>query len=157
MEIIPEALGLHRFDAHNNPVRGPGLNIKCQYGLSRWSPVLHGIRLAWCQHVLKISLPSPLHPAKSKTKNPSDARIFVAFLYSLAQVPTFPKDVEVRALIEGQFMAKRIHAEKLGYKICECACRNIRLRTGKRCSNNLTLSRPTVPPQCWAVQLISRQ
>ncbi|XP_041421136.1 xylulokinase homolog (H. influenzae) isoform X1 [Xenopus laevis] len=29
----------------------------------------------------------------------------------------FPKDVEIRALIEGQFMAKRIHAERLGYKI----------------------------------------
>uniref|UniRef100_A0A8C7E3V8 Xylulose kinase n=1 Tax=Naja naja TaxID=35670 RepID=A0A8C7E3V8_NAJNA len=27
--------------------------------------------------------------------------------------PTFPKEVEIRALIEGQFMAKRIHAEKL--------------------------------------------
>ncbi|XP_063159413.1 xylulose kinase isoform X7 [Candoia aspera] len=34
------------------------------------------------------------------------------------QTPSFPKEVEIRALIEGQFMAKRIHAEKLGYKIC---------------------------------------
>uniref|UniRef100_A0A8C8SP18 Xylulose kinase n=1 Tax=Pelusios castaneus TaxID=367368 RepID=A0A8C8SP18_9SAUR len=33
------------------------------------------------------------------------------------KVPNFPKEVEIRALIEGQFMAKRIHAEKLGYKI----------------------------------------
>ncbi|XP_063159410.1 xylulose kinase isoform X4 [Candoia aspera] len=33
------------------------------------------------------------------------------------QTPSFPKEVEIRALIEGQFMAKRIHAEKLGYKI----------------------------------------
>ncbi|XP_003221954.1 xylulose kinase isoform X1 [Anolis carolinensis] len=33
------------------------------------------------------------------------------------KVTTFPKEVEIRALIEGQFMAKRIHAEKLGYKI----------------------------------------
>nr|XP_032634443.1 xylulose kinase isoform X6 [Chelonoidis abingdonii] len=33
------------------------------------------------------------------------------------KVPYFPKEVEIRALIEGQFMAKRIHAEKLGYKI----------------------------------------
>lgn len=33
------------------------------------------------------------------------------------KVPAFPLDVEVRALIEGQFLAKRIHAEKLGYKI----------------------------------------
>uniref|UniRef100_A0A8D0HTJ6 Xylulose kinase n=1 Tax=Sphenodon punctatus TaxID=8508 RepID=A0A8D0HTJ6_SPHPU len=33
------------------------------------------------------------------------------------KVPKFPKEVEIRALIEGQFMAKRIHAEKLGYKI----------------------------------------
>uniref|UniRef100_A0A8D0HPG7 Xylulose kinase n=1 Tax=Sphenodon punctatus TaxID=8508 RepID=A0A8D0HPG7_SPHPU len=35
------------------------------------------------------------------------------------KVPKFPKEVEIRALIEGQFMAKRIHAEKLGYKIGE--------------------------------------
>ncbi|XP_064410121.1 xylulose kinase [Latimeria chalumnae] len=33
------------------------------------------------------------------------------------QIPKFPKEVEVRAVIEGQLMAKRIHAEKLGYKI----------------------------------------
>ncbi|XP_064284103.1 xylulose kinase isoform X3 [Passer domesticus] len=33
------------------------------------------------------------------------------------KVPRFPKEVEIRALIEGQFMAKRIHAEKLGYKV----------------------------------------
>ncbi|KAM3928292.1 xylulose kinase [Leptodactylus fuscus] len=33
------------------------------------------------------------------------------------KVPEFPKDVEIRALIEGQFMAKRIYAERLGYKI----------------------------------------
>ncbi|KAG8443549.1 hypothetical protein GDO86_012090, partial [Hymenochirus boettgeri] len=33
------------------------------------------------------------------------------------EVSGFPKDVEIRALIEGQFMAKRIHAERLGYKI----------------------------------------
>lgn len=36
------------------------------------------------------------------------------------QMLVFPKEVEVRALIEGQFMAKRIHAEKLGYRIREC-------------------------------------
>ncbi|KAJ7397714.1 hypothetical protein BTVI_132774 [Pitangus sulphuratus] len=35
------------------------------------------------------------------------------------KVPGFPKEVEIRALIEGQFMAKRIHAEKLGYKVLE--------------------------------------
>ncbi|XP_074725388.1 xylulose kinase isoform X4 [Strix uralensis] len=33
------------------------------------------------------------------------------------KVSAFPKEVEIRALIEGQFMAKRIHAEKLGYKV----------------------------------------
>ncbi|XP_029444278.1 xylulose kinase isoform X2 [Rhinatrema bivittatum] len=33
------------------------------------------------------------------------------------KVPEFAKEMEIRALIEGQFMAKRIHAEKLGYKI----------------------------------------
>lgn len=33
------------------------------------------------------------------------------------QVASFSKQVEIRALVEGQFMAKRVHAEKLGYKI----------------------------------------
>nr|XP_036870050.1 xylulose kinase isoform X1 [Manis javanica] len=33
------------------------------------------------------------------------------------KVSAFPKDVEIRALVEGQFMAKRIHAEGLGYRI----------------------------------------
>ncbi|XP_070546238.1 xylulose kinase-like isoform X2 [Ptychodera flava] len=33
------------------------------------------------------------------------------------KVASFPKEVEVRALIEGQFMAKRVHAENLGYTI----------------------------------------
>ncbi|KAM6170343.1 xylulose kinase isoform 2-T2 [Rhynchocyon petersi] len=33
------------------------------------------------------------------------------------EVSAFPRDVEVRALIEGQFMAKRIHAEGLGYRV----------------------------------------
>ncbi|XP_053786186.1 xylulose kinase isoform X2 [Desmodus rotundus] len=33
------------------------------------------------------------------------------------EVSAFPKDVEARALIEGQFMAKRIHAEGLGYRV----------------------------------------
>ncbi|XP_036122499.1 xylulose kinase [Molossus molossus] len=33
------------------------------------------------------------------------------------EVSAFPRDVEIRALIEGQFMAKRIHAEGLGYQV----------------------------------------
>lgn len=33
------------------------------------------------------------------------------------RVDSFPKDVEIRALIEGQFMAKRAHAEALGYTL----------------------------------------
>ncbi|XP_042523262.1 xylulose kinase isoform X2 [Dipodomys spectabilis] len=33
------------------------------------------------------------------------------------EVAAFPGDVEIRALIEGQFMAKRIHAESLGYRV----------------------------------------
>ncbi|XP_058411223.1 xylulose kinase isoform X2 [Diceros bicornis minor] len=33
------------------------------------------------------------------------------------EVSAFPWDVEIRALIEGQFMAKRIHAEGLGYRV----------------------------------------
>ncbi|XP_041102764.1 xylulose kinase isoform X1 [Polyodon spathula] len=35
------------------------------------------------------------------------------------KVAGFPEEVEVRALIEGQFLAKRAHAEKLGYKILQ--------------------------------------
>ncbi|EPY86841.1 hypothetical protein CB1_000295001 [Camelus ferus] len=33
------------------------------------------------------------------------------------EVSAFPGDVEIRALIEGQFMAKKIHAEGLGYRV----------------------------------------
>lgn len=33
------------------------------------------------------------------------------------QVDVFEREVEIRALIEGQFLAKRVHAEKLNYKI----------------------------------------
>lgn len=29
------------------------------------------------------------------------------------------KEAEVRALIEGQFMAKRIHAEQMGFRVCK--------------------------------------
>ncbi|ELR52501.1 Xylulose kinase, partial [Bos mutus] len=32
-------------------------------------------------------------------------------------IQAFPQDVEIRALIEGQFMAKKIHAEALGYRV----------------------------------------
>ena len=35
------------------------------------------------------------------------------------RVDSFPKDVEVRAVLEGQFMAKRAHAESLGYRLCK--------------------------------------
>ena len=37
------------------------------------------------------------------------------------QVDKFSPEVEVRALIEGQFMAKRAHAEKLGYTMGTCS------------------------------------
>ncbi|XP_060036398.1 xylulose kinase isoform X3 [Erinaceus europaeus] len=33
------------------------------------------------------------------------------------EVSAFPPEVEIRALVEGQFMAKRIHAESLGYRV----------------------------------------
>lgn len=51
MEILPAAVGVHRFDAHNN------------------------------------------------------------------EVSSFPAHTEVRALVEGQFLSKRLHAERLGYSI----------------------------------------
>lgn len=38
------------------------------------------------------------------------------------KVESFPKDVEVRALLEGQFMAKRAHAEALGYTLGKQVC-----------------------------------
>lgn len=41
------------------------------------------------------------------------------FVFVLSQVAVFAPEVEIRALIEGQFLAKRLHAEKLGYKISE--------------------------------------
>ncbi|XP_036410021.1 xylulose kinase [Megalops cyprinoides] len=34
-----------------------------------------------------------------------------------SKVAGFSEEVEIRALVEGQFLAKRVHAEKLGYKI----------------------------------------
>ena len=44
------------------------------------------------------------------------------------RVASFPKDVEVRALMEGQFMAKRAHAESLGYRLgkeSSCSIRKV--------------------------------
>ena len=35
------------------------------------------------------------------------------------RIESFPAAVEVRALLEGQFMAKRLHAENLGYLVGE--------------------------------------
>ncbi|XP_067234080.1 xylulose kinase [Chanodichthys erythropterus] len=35
------------------------------------------------------------------------------------RVAAFDREVEIRALVEGQFLAKRVHAEKLGYKIIQ--------------------------------------
>ena len=34
-----------------------------------------------------------------------------------AHVPHFPPEVEARAIVEGQFMAKWIHAHRLGFQI----------------------------------------
>ncbi|XP_018426691.1 PREDICTED: xylulose kinase [Nanorana parkeri] len=48
------------------------------------------------------------------------------------KVSEFTNDVEIRALIEGQFMAKRIYAERLGYKIMPQTCV---LATGGASSN----------------------
>uniref|UniRef100_A0A671NKP4 Xylulose kinase n=1 Tax=Sinocyclocheilus anshuiensis TaxID=1608454 RepID=A0A671NKP4_9TELE len=45
------------------------------------------------------------------------------------RVASFEHEMEIRALIEGQFLAKRVHAEKLGYKISEL------LATGGASSN----------------------
>lgn len=41
------------------------------------------------------------------------------FRFTNADVPvdSFPPEVEVRAVVEGQFMAKRYHAQSLGYQI----------------------------------------
>jgi xylulokinase len=36
-----------------------------------------------------------------------------------AAVPSFPPEVEVRALVEGQFVAKWVHSRSLGYCISE--------------------------------------
>lgn len=41
------------------------------------------------------------------------------FVHGSIQVKGFVEEEEIRALVEGQFLAKRVHAEKLGYKISE--------------------------------------
>ena len=33
------------------------------------------------------------------------------------RVDSFPDETEIRAVIEGQFIAKQVHAEKLGYRL----------------------------------------
>ncbi|XP_074641993.1 xylulose kinase-like [Tubulanus polymorphus] len=52
------------------------------------------------------------------------------------EVSSFPKDVEVRAVIEGQFLAKRIHAENKGFDIDP---RNRIIATGGASSNTAVL------------------
>ncbi|MGH0159173.1 UNVERIFIED_CONTAM: hypothetical protein FKN15_036342 [Acipenser sinensis] len=59
------------------------------------------------------------------------------------KVASFPEEVEVRALIEGQFLAKRAHAEKLGYKICETGSDP---RQGRTHSNLHAKQDPQRPP-----------
>jgi xylulokinase len=36
------------------------------------------------------------------------------------EVKSFSNDEEIRALVEGQFLGKRVHAEALGYNLGEC-------------------------------------
>uniref|UniRef100_A0A8C2IFF0 Xylulose kinase n=1 Tax=Cyprinus carpio TaxID=7962 RepID=A0A8C2IFF0_CYPCA len=64
----------------------------------------------------------------SRCQSSSDS-LKLVFVFALAQVSWFEQDVEIRALLEGQFLAKRVHAEKLGYKIREL------LATGGASSN----------------------
>ncbi len=49
---------------------------------------------------------------------------------------SFPAGTEVRALIEGQFMAKRVHAENLGYTM---GPKSRVLATGGASSNKVIL------------------
>lgn len=51
------------------------------------------------------------------THSEGTAKVFTVPTFSWGQVSAFPGAVEIRALIEGQFMAKRIHAEGLGYRV----------------------------------------
>ncbi|GCB67172.1 hypothetical protein scyTo_0015094 [Scyliorhinus torazame] len=43
------------------------------------------------------------------------------------KVSKFPKEVEVRAVIEGQMLAKRAYAEKLGFKVCNWRTKHAKL------------------------------
>jgi len=36
------------------------------------------------------------------------------------QVDSFTQEVEVRAVVEGQFLSRRMYAENLGYTLGEC-------------------------------------
>lgn len=52
----------------------------------------------------------------------------------LLQVPSLSPEVEVRALVEGQFLCRRLHAERLGYSISKSTSPHL-LSTNKNQSN----------------------
>lgn len=94
MEITPPVAGVHRFDAEGQKVS----HVKDH------SFTLHKNNVgcfSCCAHRVVDELKS-------------------VFVFVLSQVAVFDPKVEIRALVEGQFLAKRLHAEKLGYKISEC-------------------------------------
>ena len=76
---------------------------------------------------------------------PSGVKGDFRFNQSDESVTEFPAEVEVRALLEGQLMAKRHHAQSLGYQITPSsrvlatggAAVNHRIRqVSKHCGNN---------------------
>uniref|UniRef100_A0A8D1NYZ9 Xylulose kinase n=1 Tax=Sus scrofa TaxID=9823 RepID=A0A8D1NYZ9_PIG len=61
------------------------------------------------------------------------------------EVSAFPWDVEIRALIEGQFMAKKIHAEGLGYRVSLAAGTNMPFSEAVKLAPNPRLAATPTP------------
>uniref|UniRef100_A0A8D0PUN1 Xylulose kinase n=1 Tax=Sus scrofa TaxID=9823 RepID=A0A8D0PUN1_PIG len=61
------------------------------------------------------------------------------------EVSAFPWDVEIRALIEGQFMAKKIHAEGLGYRVSLTAGTNMPFSEAVKLAPNPRLAATPTP------------
>ncbi|ROI48970.1 Xylulose kinase [Anabarilius grahami] len=107
MEITPPTAGVHRFNAEG---QRPGSHavVDRQLAVSvEFSSVL------MCGNVA-VRLKECFMGAETVS-----GYLKPVFVFALAQVAAFDREVEIRALVEGQFLAKRVHAEKLGYKIIQ--------------------------------------
>ncbi|XP_057178795.1 xylulose kinase isoform X2 [Triplophysa rosa] len=104
MEITPPVAGVHRFDAEGQKV-GHVLNrITLHKHYLGCLSVFTGLNVRVCFSCRAVD---ELLSGYVKS----------VFVFVLSQVAVFDPEVDIRALVEGQFLAKRLHAEKLGYKI----------------------------------------